>query len=1118
MTKDLYIKTLLSVLLSAFSMVGYGQSAGWNYVMTIEPDNGSTAVPTADASTSRVTIEYYDGLCRPVQQLHKGAGGNGEDIITLTEYDLTGDATHQWLPVGVNGGGEALDYASFKREAYSLYGNDQRPYTMTEYEPMAGGRPANVYRPGKEYRTRAISTDYNVLGSDESTSVRRFIVSGIDENATLSLSGNYSAGTLRCTMTIDEDGNRQKVFTDRNDRVVLERRLMADSSTNDTYRVYDARGLLRYILSPEAVIQISGDGAVDNSIIEKLCYSYDYDLRKRLIEERLPGVAPIYYVYDKMGNLIFSQNGNQRSRSEWSVIKYDNRYRRAIEGRCTMATATRASLQAEYGNSLLTETKTLNDGEYGLLYTNNNGPSGFEALRSYVYDDYSHWTGYVDNAPDEPWLLTEMSRSAMGMQTGGAIIDNGIVFHQAIVYDRRGRVIAECERECYANGEGYARYYTYNHRGVLLSKKTQYLQYMEQEILSSRCVEWRYTHDRGDRITKTEYRIDNGEWKEQSAQSYDCIGRLTTKTLGPGGNNSTRLISYGYDMQGRVNAITSPWYNQRLFYTSNPFDSGAPICYNGNLSASHDTMWEEGNGSTIQSDLKFTHHYDALNRLTSSIDTHSGGDYGETMEYDRNGNIMHITRDYDGSRVQDLAIVRDGNRIVSMYDVSDDDRIGEVPQIPSGDYVSAVSYDANGNITRDDTRNVTSITYHDYLDLPRTIKIGVRENHHRYRPDGVKSYRQDRHTVMTTVASVDSSGNTIYTQKPTTKVTTRNYIGDFIKTGNYTWEVPTDDGHIFIDTRNKIKTHYYYVRDYLGSTRAVVDTAGVLLQTMNYYPSGVPFSRMEQEPVTDRLHTGKPFLDMNGLGYYDNNARFLDILTGGFISRDALAGSYPHLSPYANCANNPLSFIDPDGNRVVFADDMTEEQHRATMEGIHSLSAGGMFQNMYETLEDVEDVITIRYGETVKDTNGNIAPGQFVPNEKGKGGTITFNKDIGLTYAVLAEELYHSYQNITPSFQDMITNIEYEAKFFAIGACFDAGRGYCNMFNKLEGIIDAVYQSSKYGTNLNAYSPINIHLISNDYIKYGQSFSLFYQQNGGDNHYIFPVFLMPERLKNLISK
>ena len=118
--------------------------------------------------------------------------------------------------------------------------------------------------------------------------------------------------------------------------------------------------------------------------------------------------------------------------------------------------------------------------------------------------------------------------------------------------------------------------------------------------------------------------------------------------------------------------------------------------------------------------------------------------------------------------------------------------------------------------------------------------------------------------------------------------------------------------------------------DYLGSTRAVVDTAGVLLQTMNYYPSGVPFSRMEQEAITDRLHTGKPFLDMSGLGYYDNNARFLDILTGGFISRDALAGSYPHLSPYANCTNNPLIYIDPTGMFVI-ADATSQQNIRYTL-------------------------------------------------------------------------------------------------------------------------------------------------------------------------------------------
>ncbi|MBR1963953.1 MAG: hypothetical protein IKA19_04595 [Muribaculaceae bacterium] len=107
---------------------------------------------------------------------------------------------------------------------------------------------------------------------------------------------------------------------------------------------------------------------------------------------------------------------------------------------------------------------------------------------------------------------------------------------------------------------------------------------------------------------------------------------------------------------------------------------------------------------------------------------------------------------------------------------------------------------------------------------------------------------------------------------------------------------------------------------------------GNLLQTANYYPSGVPFTLIDDDPVTDRLHTGKPFIDMQGLGYYDNNARFLDILTGSFISVDSLAGKYPSLTPYNHCANNPLSYVDPDGKvlrdqngNVVYVTDQRQE-------------------------------------------------------------------------------------------------------------------------------------------------------------------------------------------------
>ena len=110
---------------------------------------------------------------------------------------------------------------------------------------------------------------------------------------------------------------------------------------------------------------------------------------------------------------------------------------------------------------------------------------------------------------------------------------------------------------------------------------------------------------------------------------------------------------------------------------------------------------------------------------------------------------------------------------------------------------------------------------------------------------------------------------------------------------------------------NNVMSHHYYVRDHLGSTRAVIDDAGNLLQTVNYYPSGVPFTLSDDDPVTDRLHTGKPFIDMQGLGYYDNNACFLDILTGSFISVDPLAGKYPSLTPYNHCANHPLILKNP---------------------------------------------------------------------------------------------------------------------------------------------------------------------------------------------------------------
>ena len=129
--------------------------------------------------------------------------------------------------------------------------------------------------------------------------------------------------------------------------------------------------------------------------------------------------------------------------------------------------------------------------------------------------------------------------------------------------------------------------------------------------------------------------------------------------------------------------------------------------------------------------------------------------------------------------------------------------------------------------------------------------------------------------------------------------------------------------HFNITTSGAV-THRYYVRDYLGSTRAVIDESGNVLQSTAYYPSGVPLTPNSLTPQTIKLHTGKDYFDLQGAGWYDNQARYYDCLIPSFKSQDPLAEKYPWLSPYNHCANNPLRFVDPDGMRWVNQDEIND--------------------------------------------------------------------------------------------------------------------------------------------------------------------------------------------------
>ena len=117
----------------------------------------------------------------------------------------------------------------------------------------------------------------------------------------------------------------------------------------ETYTVYDALGRVRWVLPPEASHRLGA--GTDTTVLNRYAYRYDYDPRGLLIEKRLPGVDPVYYVYDGKDRAVLSQDGNQRSGNRWSYTLYDSRNRATETGEVVLAGKTATQLRSEAGAS-----------------------------------------------------------------------------------------------------------------------------------------------------------------------------------------------------------------------------------------------------------------------------------------------------------------------------------------------------------------------------------------------------------------------------------------------------------------------------------------------------------------------------------------------------------------------------------------------------------------------------------------------------------------------------------------------------------------------------------------------------------------------------------------------
>ena len=165
----------------------------------------------------------------------------------------------------------------------------------------------------------------------------------------------------------------------------------------------------------------------------------------------------------------------------------------------------------------------------------------------------------------------------------------------------------------------------------------------------------------------------------------------------------------------------------------------------------------------------------------------------------------------------------------------------------------------------------------------------------------------------------------------------------------------------------------YHVNDYLCSVRVVTDADGGVLERNDYSGFG---KRLDSSTgSTNRYRfSGKEEQGFAGLPWQDFGARMYDPDLARWTTQDPLADQYHGISPYAYCNNNPVTFVDPDGEFPLLSNFVGGIVSAGVEYG--SQVIGNIFSNRFSvesfTNVDVFD-IGVAFGEGFITSGTNVA-------------------------------------------------------------------------------------------------------------------------------------------------
>ena len=344
-----------------------------------------------------------------------------------------------------------------------------------------------------------------------------------------------------------------------------------------------------------------------NDVLRDYAYYYEYDGRGRCIKKKLPGAEHILQEYDNRNRMTFSQDGNQRTNSQWTYYLYDGLDRLTEQGVCP-------------DKSLASRTVHIV-----------NHYDGYDFVGTGMFAAPEFEAGSVSGKG----LLT--GSVAYGLNVAGPV---RTVFH----YDNKGRVV----KETASNGlNGFdTRVTTYSFTDKPLTVTHTHTASGKEGLTEV----YTYTYDHADRLSSVKHRLNDGTEVVLANYTYDDLGRIQAKKL----HNSTHTTSYAYNVRGWTTGITNGNFTQSLTYNN------GTAGFNGNITA---MTW-----TAVGSSHSYAFTYDGLNRMLNA--THGTGTYTEKVTgYDKNGNITGLQR-YGNGLIDNLTYTYNGNRLTKVEDAT----------------------------------------------------------------------------------------------------------------------------------------------------------------------------------------------------------------------------------------------------------------------------------------------------------------------------------------------------------------------------------------------------------------------------------------------------------------